>query len=252
MRRWTVRGLVALLVVVLAAAGLYKLVNARTFQLAGELTARVETGEKVVALTFDDGPDEHTDEIIDLLAAERVRATFFVVGSQMAAHPGAAEALVAAGHQLGNHTFTHRRMVFVSPGTVTAEVEPTDALIRRAGQRGDIPFRPPTGKKLLSLPLYLSEHRRHTVMWDVEPDSGQTPVPAEIAAMVSEQVRPGSIVLLHPWYPSGRNTREAIKDTIAGLRADGYRFVTVAELLALQDQPAGKVAIAGPKAAPSR
>ncbi|MFG3437778.1 polysaccharide deacetylase family protein [Nonomuraea sp. NPDC047897] len=252
MRRWAIRGLVVLLVVALGAAGLYKLVNARTFQLAGELTARVKTGEKVVALTFDDGPDEHAGELVDLLAAERVRATFFVVGSQLAAHPGTAEALVAAGHQLGNHTFTHRRMVFVSPGTVAAEIERTDALIRRAGQRGDIPFRPPTGKKLLSLPLYLSEHRRHTVMWDVEPDSGRSPAPAEIAAMVREQVRPGSIVLLHPWYSSGRDTRASLRATIAGLRADGYRFVTVAELLALRDQPTSKVAIAGPKAAPSR
>lgn len=89
-------------------------------------------------------------------------------------------------------------------------------------------------------------------MWDVEPDSGRTPAPAEIAAMVREQVRPGSIVLLHPWYASGGDTRASIRATIAGLRADGYRFVTVAELLALQGQPASTVAIAGPKAAPSR
>ncbi|MEU0564145.1 polysaccharide deacetylase family protein [Nonomuraea sp. NPDC005983] len=56
--------------------------------------------------------------------------------------------LVSAGHELGNHTYTHCRMVFVSPDTVAAEVEPTNAVIRQAGQRGEIPFRPPTGKKL--------------------------------------------------------------------------------------------------------
>ncbi|MFC5820861.1 polysaccharide deacetylase family protein [Nonomuraea harbinensis] len=217
--------------VLVAAWGCYELVNARTFQLAGKLVDRVETAEKVVALTFDDGPDEHTREIIDVLAKERVRATFFVVGSELRARPGHAAALVRAGHQLGNHTFTHRRMVFVSGSTVAEEVEPTDALIRAAGQRGDIPFRPPTGKKLLALPLYLAERERVTVMWDVEPDSGRTPSAERIVAEVREQVRPGSIVLLHPWYESGARTREAIGGVVSGLRADGYRFVTVAELL---------------------
>ncbi|WP_207549867.1 polysaccharide deacetylase family protein [Thermostaphylospora chromogena] len=184
-------------------------------------------------LTFDDGPDEHTREIIDILAEQRVRATFFVVGSEVEARPQEARALVAAGHQLANHTYTHRRMIFVSPATVAEEIERTDAAIRRAGQRGDILFRPPTGKKLLTLPLYLAQHRRHTIMWDVEPDSGRTPTAAEIIATVREQVRPGSIILLHPWYGGGANTREAIKGLVTGLREQGYRFVTVSELLTL-------------------
>lgn len=215
----------------LGAAGLYQVANARTFQVAGKLTNRVETSEKLVALTFDDGPDQHTPEIIDALAAERVPATFFLVGSHMAANPGMAESLVKAGHQLANHTYTHRRMIFVSEETVADEIERTDGLIRSAGEQGEIFFRPPTGKKLITLPLYLSEHNRHTVMWDLEPDSGATPTSAEIVTQVREEVRPGSIILLHPWYAGGQNTRDAIRDLTATLRADGYRFVTVAELL---------------------
>ncbi|MEO3892535.1 polysaccharide deacetylase family protein [Nonomuraea sp. B5E05] len=234
-RRW-LKLLVPLLAIflLLGAVGLYQLMNARTFQLAGELTDRVTTDEKVVALTFDDGPDEHTHEIIDVLAEQRVRATFFVVGTHVEARPQDARALVAAGHQLANHTYSHRRMVFVSPSTVASEIERTDAAIRLAGQRGEILFRPPTGKKLLVLPLYLADNRRRTVMWDVEPDSGKSPTAPEIVAAAREQTRPGSIILLHPWYGSGQNTREAIKDLIAGLREQGYRFVTVSELLALQ------------------
>lgn len=221
---------VAAALVLLAAWGGYELINARTFQLAGTLVHRVETTEKVVALTFDDGPGEQTPEIIDALAG--APATFFVVGSELREHPEHAAALVRAGHQLGNHTYTHRRMVFVSEATVAAELEPTDALIRAAGQRGDIPFRPPTGKKLLTLPRYLAGRGTVTVMWDVEPDSGRTPTASQLVAEVREQVRPGSIVLLHPWYASGAETRAAIAGIVAGLRADGYRFVTVAELLA--------------------
>ncbi|WP_242453954.1 polysaccharide deacetylase family protein [Bailinhaonella thermotolerans] len=223
--------LAVLAVVLLGGAGLYPLMNSRTFQLAGRLTDRVDTTEKVVALTFDDGPDEHTQEIISTLAEHRVRATFFVVGSQVEARPQDARALVAAGHQLANHTFTHRRMVFVSPSTVAEEIERTDRAIRGAGQRGDIPFRPPTGKKLLTLPLYLADHRRHTVMWDVEPDSDARPAPAQIVSAVREQTRPGSIILLHPWYAGGANTRASLSALITTLRTQGYRFVTVSELL---------------------
>jgi len=233
-RRWLTLLAAFLAILLLGAVGLYQLMNARTFQLAGELIDRVATDEKVVALTFDDGPDEHTPEIIGVLAEQRVRATFFVVGSQVEARPGDAQALVEAGHQLANHTYRHRRMVFVSPDTVASEIERTDAAIRRAGQRGEILFRPPTGKKLLVLPLYLADRKRRTVMWDVEPDSGKTPTAAEIVTAVRKEATPGSIILLHPWYAAGRNTREAIKGLISGLRADGYRFVTVSELLALE------------------
>ncbi|GAB2928806.1 polysaccharide deacetylase family protein [Nonomuraea fastidiosa] len=235
-RRWLKLLTALLAILLLGSMGLYELMNARTFQLAGDLTDRVATGEKVVALTFDDGPDEHTPEIIDVLAEQRVRATFFVVGSQVEARPQDARALVAAGHQLANHTYNHRRMVFVSPATVASEIERTDAAIRRAGQRGEILFRPPTGKKLLVLPLYLAGNQRRTVMWDVEPDSGKTPTATEIVTAVRKETKPGSIILLHPWYAGGRNTREAIKGLITGLREDGYRFVTVSELLALRDR----------------
>ncbi|MBB5781019.1 polysaccharide deacetylase family protein [Nonomuraea jabiensis] len=230
-RRWRIVLPAVMAVLLLAAFGLYRLANARTFQLAGQLTARVETSEKVVALTFDDGPDEHTQEILDVLRKEKVRATFFVVGSHLQARPQDGRALVTAGHELANHTYTHRRMVFVAPGTVADEIERTDALIRAAGQRGTVYFRPPTGKKLLTLPLYLADHDRHTVMWDIEPDSGRTPTPAELVTEVRAQARPGSIILLHPWYASGANTRAAIGQLIAALRGDGYRFVTVSELL---------------------
>ncbi|GAA3171842.1 polysaccharide deacetylase family protein [Nonomuraea roseoviolacea] len=231
-RRRLVVTLAVAAVLALAATGLYRLVNSRTYQLAGTLVSRFDTPEKVVALTFDDGPDEHAAEVLAALAAEDVRATFYVVGSQMERFPKEAAALVAAGHELGNHTYTHRRMVFVSPDTVKDEVERTNALIRAAGQSGGITFRPPTGKKLLTLPMYLADHHQITVMWDVEPDSGKTPTAQEIVAEVRAEVRPGSIVLLHPWYGSGANTRAAIRGVVAALRAEGYSFVTVSEMTA--------------------
>lgn len=96
---------VVLGLLLLTGAGAYKVMNARTFQIAGDLVARVDTTEKVVALTFDDGPTPRdTAAILEVLAEHEVRATFFLIGEQVAAEPESARALVAGGHQLANHT----------------------------------------------------------------------------------------------------------------------------------------------------
>jgi len=222
----------AAVLIVLALAGTYRLQRSRTFQLFGELVPRVETRDSVVALTFDDGPSDRAGELLDFLRAERVSATFYLVGSGVGEHPDVARRLVADGHELGNHTFHHRRMVLRSPSYVRREVERTDSAIRAAGFAGPITFRPPYCQKLVGLPLYLARTGRVTVTWDVEPESFPE-VAGDSAATVRhvlERVRPGSIILLHPWYRSGEGTRRAVPAIVAGLRARGYRFVTVAEL----------------------
>ncbi|WP_067522455.1 hypothetical protein [Nocardia uniformis] len=112
------------------------------------------------------------------------------------------------------------------------EVERTDAEIAKTGYQGPITFRPPFGKKLLTLPWYLSRHDRTTVMWDVEPDSGKRANVAEIVAETLDRVRPGSIILLHAMYESGAASRAAIPLLAKELRARGYTFVTVSQLLA--------------------
>lgn len=221
-------GLAAVLVV---ATGGYFLMNSRTYQLAGRLVDRVDTGEKVVALTLDDGPSDRAEEVLDLLAAADIPATFYLNGRDLAARPDLGRAIAEAGHEIGNHTYNHRRMVLVSPATVADEVERTDTEIRRTGYQGDITFRPPYGKKLWTLPDYLSDHDRTTVTWDVEPEAGNSSAEAIVAAAV-EQVRPGSIILLHTMFGGGAASRAAIGPIVAKLRADGYRFVTVSELIA--------------------
>lgn len=221
-----------LVVVLGTAAGLWNISSSRTFQFFGELVDRVETTEKVVALTFDDGPDPAGAQwVLDVLGKEQVQATFFLMGRDLEKYPELGKAIAAAGHEIGNHTYNHQRMVGVTPGTVAREVEDTDARIRATGYRGDIHFRPPNGKKLFALPYYLSEHNRTTVMWDVEPDSAGTPTAQQITQDTLAQTKPGSIILLHPMYVSRGDTRQALKPVIAGLKERGYRFVTVSELL---------------------
>ncbi|MFC6013570.1 polysaccharide deacetylase family protein [Nocardia lasii] len=229
MRTWLIGVAVGIVVVLAVAAGLYVLMNSRTYQLQGRLVDRVETDEQVVALTFDDGPTERTPEVLAMLAELDVPATFYLVGKDLAAHPEYGTAIAAAGHELGNHTYNHHRMVLVSADTVRSEIERTDEQIRRTGYQGEITFRPPYGKKLWELPHYLARHDRTTVTWDVEPDSAGGASRARIVEDTLARTRPGSIILLHVMY--GTESAAAVPDIVRGLRAKGYRFVTVSELV---------------------
>ena len=225
-------GAIAILIAVLA--GTRKLARSRTTQLFGEIVARVETGDPIVALSFDDGPvDGLADTLIRILGDRGVHATFFVIGAGMTEAPEAARRLVAAGHELGNHTYDHKRMVLESPGFVRDQIERTDSLIRLAGHQGPIHFRPPYGYKLAVLPWYLRSHDRTTVTWDVEPDSyPEVAATAEgIVAHVLERVRPGSIIILHPWYRSRRTSLAAVGPLVDSLQARGFRVTTVGDLL---------------------
>lgn len=219
--------------------GAYRLCNARSVQLLGQLVNRVETTESVVALTFDDGPaPDATLRILRDLAAEDVRATFFLIGNRIAEHPASAKALVAAGHEIGNHSNSHERMLGLSRERIAHELDRTDQLIRQAGYDGDIHFRSPFGKKLLALPLHLSRTSRINVLWDVEPESdpevGRDP--ARIVRHVMQNVRPGSIILLHVMPANRQPSLAAVPEIVRQLRARGYRFVTVSELLKLRGE----------------
>ena len=212
---------------------LWQLSKARTFQTFGRLVHRVETEKKLVALTFDDGPTaEATRPLLDMLEKEQVRATFFVTGAELEKNMDRGIRIVAAGHELGNHSYSHIRMIWVTPSFVKEEIERTDALIREAGWQNEIHFRPPYGKKLFVLPYYLSSTGRTTVTWDVEPDSDTKATASEIAGMAVAETRPGSIILLHVMYPNRVESYKAVPAIINRLKEQGYEFVTVSELLA--------------------
>ena len=233
-RRLAVIVLTVATVLVAGAVGLRKLARARSFQFAGTIVDRVPTAERRVALTFDDGPAPAVvDSLLAVQASRNVRATFFVTGGALSEAPDAGRRLVAAGHELGNHTYSHRRMVFVGRDAVVAEVEGTDSLIRAAGHPGPIYFRPPYGAKLFNLPRYLARTDRTTITWDIEPDSypDVAASPDGIVRHVLEHVTPGSIILLHVWYPSRRTSREAVGPLIDSLHQRGYAVGPVSDLL---------------------
>lgn len=223
-----------LVLILFSVAAVWRLSSMPDFQFFGELKSRAASNEKMIALTFDDGPaPEKTEQILKILQDEAVAATFFLTGQEVEKNPALLRQILAAGHQVGNHSYSHQRMIFKTPSFISTEIEKTDTLLRQNGVDGVIYFRPPYGKKLVLLPWYLMKHHRISVTWDVAPENfpkiaGE---PQALADYTVKQVQPGSIILLHVMYDSRSATMQAVPDIIRRLKAQGYRFVTVHELL---------------------
>jgi peptidoglycan-N-acetylglucosamine deacetylase len=216
---------------------LYWLFMAPSAQLFGRYPHRTGARDRVVALTFDDGPNEpYTSEIADFLDSQRIRATFFQVGVCVERHPETTARLVAAGHVVGNHSMTHRFSTYLRPGAFRRETDENQRLLRRHLGRTPALARTPW---LWRQPLLLRMLRNR----GLEPVSGVFCHPLEVfhrdgAAMARWTVartRPGSILIFHDGF-DGRGGRrdetvKAVRLTVEGLQARGYRFVTVDELL---------------------
>jgi len=206
--------------------------------ILGKAYWRGHTDEKVVALTFDDGPNEpYTSHVLDVLSREHVKATFFLVGENVRHYPGTAQRIVRDGHAIGNHTDRHKTpFALQSESDMQAQVNTAEQTIERATGQFTRLFRPPQGLKSPWMMRVLQRDSLITVTWDDAPGDWD-PLPA--ATLIDRTLlaaRPGSIILLH----DGMNlthgadqsaTVEALPSIIERLRARGYRFVTLPELL---------------------
>lgn len=212
--------------------GFFRISKLRTFQFFGGLTARVETNDKVVALTFDDAPNEYSNEVVEILDQKNVKATFYTIGQNIETYPEETKYIVSHGHSLGNHSYSHQRFLLKSWSFIDREIQTTNQLIKNAGYQGEITFRPPNGKKLFLLPLYLKQHTIKTIMWDVEPDTFVSGDSQAIVGYTLEHTKPGSIILMHPFCETTCEAdREALPQIIDKLHEMGYQFLTVSELL---------------------
>lgn len=211
---------------------LWFMVSSKSFMLFGNIVTHVETSEKVVALTFDDGPlPGATEETLKTLKQLDVKATFFTIGLESKRHPEQLKEIIAAGQEVGNHSYSHKLMAFMTYDQVAREIERNDALIRDAGYTGSIPFRVPYNVKFIALPYYLSRHERPDISHNVMTSEGWKYSSKKITDSIVGQVTPGSIILLHPMYKHTVSSREAIRPIVDALRAKGYSFVTVSQLL---------------------
>jgi peptidoglycan/xylan/chitin deacetylase (PgdA/CDA1 family) len=228
-RRWATRGALLLLGLLLASFVVSRISKARCFALTGEAICRVETTAPLVALTFDDGPTERgLDAVLPLLGRYHAKATFFLIGKL--AQPRLVARVVADGHEVGNHSFHHQRMIFHAADFYDAEIADTDAVLQRGGAAKPALFRPPFGRKLIGLPLAVARSGKRLIMWDAgdPPDRD----PQTYARKVLRDVKPGSIILIHPMYAGNATERAALPLILAELARRGYRMVTVSQLLA--------------------
>ena len=179
----------------------------------------------VVYLTFDDGPTPAwTPRVLALLARYQARATFFVLGRSAAAHPELVRQEFAAGHGVGNHTWSHRRLTNLSGAQLVAEVNATSTAIRQITGAPVRCLRPPfatvdaaSAEQVRALGLRL-------VLWDIDTNDWLRPGTGAIAGRVLGRVRSGDVILMHDGGGNRSQTVAALEQVLATLSARGYRF----------------------------
>lgn len=189
---------------------------------------RAAPQQKLVALTFDDGPRPGiTEQILDILTREQVPATFFVIGRHAAASPDLVMRLAQAGMEIGNHSFSHPNLARASDATIRHELVRTNACVEHVTGIAPQWFRPPGGNLSERVSRIAASLGLQACMWTVNGEQKELEGSAPLAAHILAGVRPGAIVLLH----NGRQpTVTALPKIIGELRRRGYTFVTISEL----------------------
>ena len=191
---------------------------------------RIDTPEPLVALSFDDGPaPEHTPQVLDILSKHRAHATFFLIGDRAVAHPELVGRLRSEGHEVGNHSFTIRPTVQASDDAFLANLTRTEEVL---GLSGPIKlFRPPGGK-IRPSQLRLAEDRGYRViLGSAYPYDGAHPPSAYIRWLVTKNLAPGVIVILHDGIADPSRMVAALGSILTDGERKGLRFVTVGDLL---------------------
>lgn len=210
----------------------------------------VHTTRKVIALTFDDGPHgKLTPQLLDLLQREGIHATFFVLGSCVSANPEIVQRMAAEGHEVANHSWDHPRLPSLSPEKFHHQIQDTTDLIEKlTGQKVTL-IRPTYGlyndrvKKDLIENLGLN-----VILWSVDPNDWKRPGADVVARRLISGAHPGAILLSHDIHPG---TIAAMPQVITKLKEMGYSFVTVGELLTM-DEPPTPTPVPSPSVSPAK
>ncbi|MBV6622807.1 MAG: polysaccharide deacetylase family protein [Rivularia sp. (in: Bacteria)] len=198
--------------------------------------AKLAANDKLIALTFDDGPwPGYTAQILDILKKNKVKATFFVVGQVLQHHPDLGKRIVTEGHIIGNHTWNHWYHFF-NKQAASLEIDRTADLIYKTTGTKTTLFRPPGGMLHNGLAAYAKSKDYTVVMWSADSIDYALPSPPTLVNRVVRQATPGGIVLLHDGGGPRKNTVAALPSMISKLRKKGYRFVTIPELLEHQEK----------------
>ncbi len=203
----------------------------------------VKPGSKLVALTFDDGPwEDTTEDVLAVLRKYDVRATFFMPGGRVKRNPKIARAVVAQGHLVGSHSYSHRRYSTLSKKKVKKDISRARAAIEKATDVDTRWLRPPYGAMDETAWKGVRSAKAYVVMWDVDSRDWTKPGAKRIAKNVVKRTKPGSVVLLHDGGGDRRQTVAALPTIIKELRKKDYIFVTVEELVLAEDVKKGAAA----------
>lgn len=240
-RRRTLAWSVSSLVVLLAGTGVYDALSPWS-NAFGTTHWSGTTQGKLVALTFDDGPNQpFTPEVLDILKREHVHATFFLIGNNVRREPRIAGRIVEEGHAVGNHSDMHSAgFAFEPMATMRADIDRAERTIHSATGVYPHLFRPPQGIRSPWLMSTVARDSLVTVTWDDAPGDWVRLSVRTLVDRTVDQAHSGSIILLHDGLnltlsPDRRETVAALPEIIRRLRAEGYRFVTVPELLHIRD-----------------
>lgn len=192
--------------------------------------AQARTDRAELSLTFDDGPHpQNTPLLLDILAARRQRATFYVIGRLVERHPDIVRRMVAEGHEVANHTWSHPTLSSLDDAAVLREIDRTQEVIWRVTGHVPTTMRPPYGAFTARQSRMLAAARNlPTIIWSVDPQDWRRPDPAVVADRMVRGARPGAIILAHDIHAS---TIRAVPAAIDGLTARGLTSVTLSELL---------------------
>ena len=192
----------------------------------------VPNDAKKIAITFDDGPHtQYTEDILDILDKNGVKATFFMVGSQAIAHPELVSMVAKKGHEIGNHTYSHNFISRESDSKIKDELTRTSEIIRNITGTAPVVFRPPGGcysDRSISTVISLGYT---PVTWSKDSNDWRMKPVDTIVSEMTKNIKSGDIMLFHDFNKKGSPTPEAISKIIPILKKQGFEFVTVSELL---------------------
>lgn len=211
--------------------------NMNQWKRENKVITLVRTSDKIAALTFDDGPDPmKTPAVLDSLAKHNVHATFFVVGYRAEKEPQLLQTIAAGGHEIANHSYSHNYSQFKKNEELIFqdEIDKTNSIIHQYCSQNSILFRPPGGYLSDKMVDFVNNHNMVVAYWTWQQDSKdwQAGKGAEtIANHIIANIQPGQIILLHDGAENGLETARAVDILLTRLIADGYRFVTMSELI---------------------
>ncbi|MGE7093705.1 polysaccharide deacetylase family protein [Lysinibacillus sp. NPDC048646] len=207
------------------------------YEEAGQIVWEIKTKEKIIALTFDDGPHKkYTSEILDLLAKYDAKATFFVVGQNAEKNPEVVLRMYEEGHEIANHTYTHPLKTNVP--NLIKEIEQTHETIYSISGYSPILFRPVEGQYTDAMIDAIVKEGYKVVMWSWHLDTmdWKSPGVNKIVDTVLKGVKEGNVVLFHDGGGNREQTVKAMKKILPELEKQGYKFVTIPELLKAQKE----------------